>query len=96
MATVSAREANQHFSKFLDAAARGEEVTITRRGKAVARLVPIDAAGEMTAAAEQAASRRAALERLQRGYPGKTIEPWTRDELYNDRIERPWQPDRCD
>ena len=42
MATVTARDANQHFSTFFDAAARGEEVTITRRGKPVAKLVPIE------------------------------------------------------
>ncbi len=94
MTTVSAREANQHFSKFLDAASRGEEVTITRRGKAVARLVPVVAADEMTAAAERASARRAALERLQRGYPGKTIEPWTRDELYEERLQHLLKDDR--
>ena len=96
MSTVTAREANQHFSKILDAAARGEEVTITRRGKPVARLVPVEAARASADAAEEAA-RRAALERLARGYPGKSFESWTREELYDDRIERPWQPDdRCD
>jgi|GEM_PF-450504 len=96
MSTVTAREANQHFSKILDAAARGEEVTITRRGKPVAKLVPV-ASQEETAAAAAATARRAALERPARGYPGKAVEPWTRDELYDDRIERPRQPDdTCD
>jgi len=96
MATVTAREANQHFSKILDAAARGEEVTITRRGKPVAKLVPVEVSEETVAVAE-AAARRAALERLARGYAGKTIDFWTRDELYEDRMERPWQPDdTCD
>ena len=41
MKTVSAREANQHFSRLLRAAAEGEDVVITRRGKPVAKLVPI-------------------------------------------------------
>ena len=40
MRTVSAREANQQFSKLLEAAVGGEEVTITRRGVPVAKLVP--------------------------------------------------------
>lgn len=96
MSTVTAREANQHFSKFLDAASRGEEVTITRRGKPVAKLVPVGAGEEEAAALEQAI-RQAALERLARGYPGKSFDSWTRDELYDDRIERPGQrDDTCD
>jgi prevent-host-death family protein len=37
--TVSAREANQHFSDILGRAAQGESVVITRRGKPVAQLV---------------------------------------------------------
>ena len=37
--TVSAREANQHFSDILGRAARGESVVITRRGEPVAQLV---------------------------------------------------------
>ena len=41
MSTVSAREANQQFSKVLERAVAGEEVTITRRGVPVAKLVPV-------------------------------------------------------
>lgn len=41
MATVGAFEAKTHFSRLLDRVADGEEVTITRHGKAVARLVPV-------------------------------------------------------
>ncbi len=96
MSTVTAREANQHFSKFLDAASRGEEVTITRRGKPVAKLVPV-AAGEEGIAALEEAARQAALERLSIGYPGKSVGSWSRDDLYDDRVERPWRPDvTCD
>ena len=40
MKTVSAREANQKFSRLLAEAAAGEQVVITRRGVPVARLVP--------------------------------------------------------
>ncbi len=36
MRTVSAREANQAFSKLLADAASGEEIVITRHGKPVA------------------------------------------------------------
>jgi prevent-host-death family protein len=40
MAIVSAFEAKTRFAQLLQRVERGEEVTITRRGKAVARLVP--------------------------------------------------------
>lgn len=39
MKTVSARDANQHFSKLLAEVESGEEVVITRRGRPVVRLV---------------------------------------------------------
>jgi prevent-host-death family protein len=41
MRSVTAREANQAFSKLLEAAAKGEEIVVTRRGKPVARICPI-------------------------------------------------------
>ena len=40
MATVGAFEAKTHFAQLLQRVERGEEIIITRRGKAVARLVP--------------------------------------------------------
>ena len=42
MNTISIREARKHLSNLVDAAQHGESVTITRRGKEVARLVPVD------------------------------------------------------
>jgi prevent-host-death family protein len=42
--TISAREANQHFSDLLGRAAEGETIVITRRGKPVAQLGPYEAA----------------------------------------------------
>ncbi len=41
MKTISAREANQRFSKILAEAENGEEVTITRYGRAVALMLPL-------------------------------------------------------
>lgn len=96
MSIVTAREANQHFSKFLDAASRGEEVTITRRGKPVAKLVPVVPEKDPTEAAREAAEREAILARFEEGFVGKRLDDWTRDELYDDRIERPCQPDQCE
>ena len=40
MRQVDAFEANNKFSQLLDLVERGEEIIITRHGKAVARLVP--------------------------------------------------------
>ena len=46
MLTVGAFEAKTKLSELLDAVERGEEVTITRRGEPVARLVAIRAGDE--------------------------------------------------
>lgn len=43
MRTVGSYEAKTHLARLLDQVAQGEEITITKRGKPVARLVPIDA-----------------------------------------------------
>jgi prevent-host-death family protein len=42
MITLGAFEAKTHLSSLLDRVAQGEEVVITKRGKPVARLVPVD------------------------------------------------------
>jgi prevent-host-death family protein len=38
--SVGVHEAKTHLSRLLEAVAAGDEVVITRRGEAVARLVP--------------------------------------------------------
>lgn len=40
---MTAAEAKAHLSELLDRAAAGQETTITRRGKPVARIVPLAA-----------------------------------------------------
>lgn len=40
MSTVGVFEAKTHLSDLLERVAAGEEITITRRGQAIARLVP--------------------------------------------------------
>ena len=79
MRTVSAREANQSFSKLLQAVVEGEEVVITRRGKPVARLAPIEAAADD-------AERQAEIDRMiahfREGVDLGEPVTWTRDELY--------------
>jgi prevent-host-death family protein len=39
---VGAFEAKTHFSSLLERAENGEKITITRRGKPVAKLVPVE------------------------------------------------------
>ncbi len=56
MKSIGAREANQKFSRLLGAVEAGASVTITRRGRAVARIVP--------AGPGEAESRIAARSRL--------------------------------
>lgn len=46
--TVGAFEAKTHLSELLDLAAMGERFTITKRGKPVAMLVPLDEEPRMT------------------------------------------------
>jgi prevent-host-death family protein len=41
MMSVGLREANQHFSKLLKLVRGGEEVTLTERGRPIARIIPI-------------------------------------------------------
>jgi prevent-host-death family protein len=53
MATVGAFEAKTHLSQLLDRVERGEEIVITRHGKAVAVLRAADASRDEAAASEQ-------------------------------------------
>jgi prevent-host-death family protein len=88
MRTVSAREANQSFSRILSAAAAGEEVVITRRGIPVAKLVPVR--DEAKTARREAAIRRM-REMLEKGvslggnaWPGREV-------IYDEATGlRPW------
>lgn len=51
MREVGAFEAKTHLSALLEAVASGESITITRRGKPVAQLVPVDAVDSVRRAA---------------------------------------------
>ena len=46
MSSVGVREAKTHFSRLLRRVAAGEEIVIERRGKPVAKLVPVAQPGE--------------------------------------------------
>ncbi len=65
MDTVGAYEAKTHLAHLLDRVARGETLTITRRGHPVARLVPVedDAVSRSRQAAWRILERRKHLKR---------------------------------
>ena len=64
--SITLRDANQNFAKYVLAAEAGEEFVITRRGEAVAKLSPVSAKRTLTA--EQAAAWRRTLARLKKGW----------------------------
>lgn len=43
MQTVNIHDAKTHLSRLLEQVAGGEEIVIAKAGKAIARLVPLDA-----------------------------------------------------
>ena len=77
---VSIREANQHFSKFVQATEAGHEIIITRRGTPVARLIPYSASSRKLDK-KKAAARQRTLDRMKKGCRLGGIR-LTRDELH--------------
>ena len=79
MRMVSAREANRSFSKLLQAVVEGEDVVITRRGKPVARLTPVES---RVVDAERQAEIDRIIAHFREGVDLGAPVSWTRDELY--------------
>jgi prevent-host-death family protein len=78
MRTVSAADANRHFSKILRAAAEGETIVVTSHGTPVATIAPVQ---PMAGGERRRAARLALLERL----AADPVEPSgrvTRDDMY--------------
>jgi prevent-host-death family protein len=80
MLTVGAFEAKTKLSELLDAVERGEEVTITRRGEPVARLVPIGSSDEQ-------ARIRALIAEMKATREGSGLKHTTIDEIIEWRKE---------
>lgn len=76
---ISLREANQHLSRYIKTVERGEELIITRRGKPVARLVPVTSERQLSP--EQLAALERSRRRMHRGYDLGGRMP-ARDELH--------------
>jgi prevent-host-death family protein len=74
--SISAREANQHFSDILGRAAQGESIIITRRGEPVAQLAPYSGSPKRSQAWDRL------LATLETGLP-LGGERFNRDELYD-------------
>jgi prevent-host-death family protein len=55
MQTIADSYAVEHFTAVLDAIEQGEEVTITRKGKPMARIVPVRSADMAEGEAEKVA-----------------------------------------
>ena len=77
MKSISAAEANRHFSSLLREVARGARVTVTSRGEPVAIIM----AAEQSEGRERTSAKRTLLSGL-RAIPAIGKRGWTRDELY--------------
>jgi prevent-host-death family protein len=73
MKCVGAFEAKTHLSRLLEEVEAGAEVLITRHGRGVARLVPVEPSAEQL--------RLEAVSRLRRFRVGKTLGNNTLQEL---------------
>jgi prevent-host-death family protein len=63
---VSIRDANQNLSRYLERVEQGAEIVITRRGKPIARVLPIENQSDLSDA--KRAARERLRERMDRGY----------------------------
>ena len=63
---IGAYEAKTHLPALLERVARGERITITKHGRPIARLVPIERTGPDR--------RRETIERLKRFREGHTLD----------------------
>lgn len=63
--TIGAFEAKTHLPRLLERVARGESLTITKHGRPVARLVPVDSSRKRAReAAARIVERRQNIERV--------------------------------
>jgi prevent-host-death family protein len=78
--TVTLRDANQNFAKYVREAESGHELVITRRGVPVAKLIP--AGGKRVLTAEQQAALERTRKRMKKGW---NLGDWkiSRDEIYD-------------
>jgi prevent-host-death family protein len=80
MKSAGVAQLKAHLSRYLASVKEGEEVTVTERGRPIARLVPLDA--EATQEARMQRLARAGIVRL----PTRTLSPSV---LRASRVEDP-------
>jgi prevent-host-death family protein len=76
MKTISAADANRHFSSLLRDVATGDVITVLSRGKPVATIGPA-----RVDSGEREAAKRQLMDRLSQQTPHGSRN-WTRDDLY--------------
>ena len=76
---VNLREANQNLSKYISSLHEGDEIVITKHGKAVAKLVSVTEKKELTAIQLEALQRILNLKNNGHHLGGGSV---NRDELY--------------
>jgi|SRR5271154_708564 len=91
--TITAREANQGFSRLLKQVAEGQEFIITHRGTPVAVLSPAPGAavGRRKLTAEQEEALKSLIERAlthKMPHDAEPITPFDRDAIYEERIPK--------
>lgn len=75
------REANQAFARCIREVEAGEEITVTRRGRPVARIVPVKGK-QCVLTPEQEAALERTRKRMEKGWPLGAR--FTRDQLYDE------------
>jgi len=79
--TISATEANRNFLRILREVREGQTFVVTDHGRPIAKIIPT---GDDEQRRKEAWNQL--FERV-RSQPSRTVEPWTRDELYEDEEE---------
>jgi prevent-host-death family protein len=82
--TMTLRDANQCFSRCIREVEAGEEITITRRGEPVARIVPIRKRKRVLTPEQEAALARTVI-RMKQGWDLGIEFPLDRDALHERR-----------
>ena len=75
--SISAREANQNFSRLLRDVRDGQTYIVTSHGAPVAKITPVEAFDKVAEAAQNVL-----FERLRAQKASSRPATWTRDELY--------------
>ncbi len=84
--TLTLREANQTFARVIREVESGSAFTITRNGKPVAKISPVEGARRVLTAEQEAALART----LARANPGLSLggEKFDRQAIYDERVDR--------